>query len=182
MADWEAAFAVASIQNPQSQLNPGRFRVTTAARYHAPITTMGGVRILPEMTIDEVFPSESSLLILPGGRAWETGGNLEALERAHAFVEEGVPVAAIGAATLALARAGLLDSHLHTNKDPAYLATTGYRGHRHYRPVPAITDRNLITASGTAPLEFAYEISKLLRLDSPTTLEAWFSELLANTA
>src|ERR1700681_1752774 len=104
MADWEAAFAVAAIQNPQFQLSPGCFTVTTAARYHAPITSMGGVRILPHMTIDEVFPAESSLLIVPGGPAWETGGNLEALERAHAFVEEGVPVAAIGAATLALAR------------------------------------------------------------------------------
>jgi len=193
MADWEAAFAVASIQNPQFQLNPGRFRVTTAARYHAPITTMGGVRILPDTTIDEVFPAESSLLILPGGTAWETGGNLEALERAHAFVEDGVPVAAICAATLALARTGLLDSRLHTSNDAAYLATSGYRGRRHYREVPAITDRNVITASGTAPLEFAYEISKLLRLYSSSTLDAWytlyrrcdsskFSELLAQTA
>jgi putative intracellular protease/amidase len=182
MADWEAAFAVASIENPQFQLNPGRFRVTTAARYYAPITTMGGVRILPEMTIDEVYPSESSLLILLGGRQWQTGGNLEALERAHAFVEEGVPLAAICAATLALVRAARLDSRLHTSNDPAYLATSGYRGHRHYRPVPAITDRNVITASCAAPLEFAYEISKLLRLYSPTTLEAWFYDLVAKTA
>jgi putative intracellular protease/amidase len=113
MADWEAAFAVAAIQNSQFQLNQGYFTVTTAARYHAPITTMGGVRILPHMTIDEVFPAESSLLILPGGPAWETGGNLEALERAHAFVEDGVPVAAISEATLALARTGLLDSLGH---------------------------------------------------------------------
>src|SRR5882762_8263478 len=112
MADWEAAFALASIQNPQLQMSLGQFSVTTAARYHAPITTMGGLRVLPHMTIDEVFPAESSLLILPGGGTWETSGNFEALERAHAFVDEGVPVAAIGAATLALARTGLLDTRL----------------------------------------------------------------------
>src|ERR1700676_2192221 len=173
MADWEAAFAVASIQNPQFQLNPGCFSVTTAARYHAPITTMGGVRILPHMTIDEVFPAESSLMILPGGPAWETGGNLEALERAHAFVDDGVPVAAIASATLALARIGLLDARLHTSNDAAYLAHSGYRGIRNYRNVPAITDRNVITASSDAPVEFAHEISKQLQLSASSTLDAW---------
>jgi putative intracellular protease/amidase len=173
MADWEAAFALASIQNPQPQMNLGQFSVTTAARYHAPITTFGGVRILPHMTIDEVFPSESSLLILPGGPAWEACGNFEALERAHAFVEEGVPVAAIGAATLALARTGLLDARRHTSNDSTYLANSGYRGARHYRDVPAISDRKVITASGNAPLEFAHEVSRQLRLASSSALATW---------
>jgi putative intracellular protease/amidase len=173
MADWEAAFAVAAIQNPQFQLNSSCFSVTTAARYHAPITTMGGVRILPHMTIDEVFPDQSSLLILTGGPSWETGGNLEALERAHAFVDDGVPVAAISTATLALARTGLLDDRFHTSNNAAYLASSGYRGGGHYRDVPAIADRNVITASGIAPLEFANEIAKLLRLHSSSTLETW---------
>jgi len=193
MADWEAAFAVAAIQNPQFHLTPGCFRVTTAARFHAPIRTMGGVRILPDMTIDEVCPSESSLLILPGGDSWEHGTNLEALERAHAFIDDGVPVAAISGATLALARIGLLDSRLHTSNGAAYLASSGYRGSGHYCDLPAITDRNVITAASTAPLEFAYEISKLLDLHSTSTLNTWyslyrychspeFSEVLARTA
>ncbi len=175
MADWDAALAVATIQNPKFQWDPDCFSVTTAARYHAPITTMGGVRILPHMTIDEVFPAESSLLILPGGPAWEKGGNLEAIERAHAFVEEGVPVAAISSATLALARTGLLDTRLHTSDDAAWLVSSGYRGARHYRNVPAITDRNVITALGTAPVEFAREILKQLRLRSPLAPDAWFA-------
>jgi putative intracellular protease/amidase len=174
MADWEAAFAVAAIQNPQFQLRPGRYRVQTAARSLAPVKTMGGVRIVPDVTIDEVCPDGSSLLILPGGRLWETGGNLEALERALAFVEANVPVAAICAATLALARTGLLDERLHTSNDAAYLAASGYRGERFYRDFPAITDGSVITASGLAPLEFAYEISRLLELYSPCTLEAWY--------
>jgi putative intracellular protease/amidase len=175
MADWEAAFAVAAIQNPQFQLDNGCFRVTTAARFHAPIRTMGGVRILPDMTIDEVSPCESSLLILPGGESWEHGSNLEALERAHAFIAENVPVAAIGTATLALARTGLLDSRLHTSNSTAYLAASGYRGARHYCDVPSITDRNVITAAGAAPLEFACEISRLLKLQSTASLSTWYS-------
>ena len=175
MADWEPAFAIASIHNPQFQLRPGRFRIQTAARSLAPVKTMGGVRILPDVTIDEVSPAQSSLLILPGGQSWENGGNLEALERALAFVDAGVPVAAICAATLALARTGLLDDRLHTSNDAAYLASSGYRGARFYRNVPAITDSNVITASGLAPIEFAREISRLLELYAPATLEAWYS-------
>jgi putative intracellular protease/amidase len=162
--------------------------VTTAARFHAPIRTAAGVRILPDMTIDEVTPDESSLLILPGGDSWEHGSNLEALERAHAFVDESVPVAAIGSATLALARTGLLDSRLHTSHSAGYLAASGYRGARNYCDVPAVTDRNVTTASGSAPLEFAREVSKLLNLQSTASLNTWcslyrhsaeFSEVLA---
>lgn len=175
MADWEPAFAIASIQNPRFQLRPGRYRIQTAARSLAPVTTMGGVRILPDITIDEVCPARSSLLILPGGELWERGGNLEALERALAFVDAGVPVAAICAATLALARTGLLDDRLHTSNDASYLAASGYGGAHYYRDVPAISDGNVITASGLAPLEFAREISRMLDLYSSDTLEAWYA-------
>jgi putative intracellular protease/amidase len=175
MADWEAAIAIACIQNPQFQLRPGKHRVQTAARSLAPVKTMGGMRILPDLTIDEVCPAQSSMLILPGGQCWETGGNLEALERAHAFAEAGVPVAAICAATLALARIGLLDDRLHTSNEAAYLAASGYRGELYYRDVPAIADRNVITASGLAPVEFAYEIAQMLDLYSSSTLAAWYA-------
>lgn len=175
MADWEPAFAIAAIRNPQFQRRPGRFRIQTVARSLAPVTTMGGMRVLPDITVDELCPAASSLLILPGGQLWERGGNLEALERAHAFVDAGVPVAAICAATLALARTGLLDERLHTSNDPAYLASGGYRGAHLYCDLPAIANRNVITASGLAPLEFAVEILRLLDVYSPSTLDAWYA-------
>ena len=175
MADWEAAFAIACIHNPQFQSHPGRYRVRTVARSLAPVVTMGGMRIMPDMTIDTLCPIQSSMLILPGGDAWESGGNLEALERAHAFLLEGVPVAAICAATLALAHTGLLDHRLHTSNDRDYLASSGYRGAAYYRNVPAITDRNVITAAGFAPIDFAREIAMALNLYSPSTLDAWFA-------
>lgn len=175
MADWEAAFATASIHNPRFQRHPGRYRVQTVGRSLAPVTTMGGVRILPDITIDELCPARSSLLILPGGEPWEAGGNLEALERAHAFVNAGVPVAAICAATLALARIGLLDDRLHTSNDGAYLAASGYRGARYYCNEPAVTDRYVITASGIAPIEFALEIFRLLDLYDSNMEDAWYA-------
>jgi putative intracellular protease/amidase len=175
MADWEAAFAIAGIQNPQFQLAPGRFRVVTVAAQREPITTAGGVRILPDTTLDEIAPSQSGMLILPGGEQWERGGNSEALAKTREFIAACVPVAAICAATLALARAGLLDNRYHTSNAREYLASSRYRGGRFYREVPAISDQGVITASGVAPIEFAREIFQALGLYGPCMLDAWFA-------
>jgi len=175
MADWEAAYAVAAINSPLFQADGRRYRVVTAAATLAPVTTMGGVRIEPDVTIDCVSPDESAMLILPGGCRWEAGDNTEALELAAQFIACGVPVAAICAATLALARAGLLDHLRHTSNAREYLISTGYRGTAFYCGTPAVTDGNVITATGLAPVDFAREIFKALNLYSPETIEAWYS-------
>jgi len=175
MADWEAAFAIAGIQNPQFQLAPGRFRVVTVAANLEPITTAGGVRILPDTTLAEISPSRSGMLILPGGEQWERGRNSEAIAKTREFIAACVPVAAICAATLALARAGLLDNRYHTSNARDYLASCPYRGGRFYRDVPAISDQGVITASGVAPIDFAREIFQALGLYGPCMLDAWYA-------
>jgi len=175
MADWEAAYAIAGINNPQFQLTPGRYHVVTVGTSRETVTTIGGVRIQPEVTLADVSPSASAMLILPGGQSWEGGANTEAVGKARDFVSAGVPVAAICAATLALARAGLLDDREHTSNAPEYLAASGYRGGRLYRALPAITDKNVITATGISPVDFAYEIFKMLNLYSSAALEAWYA-------
>jgi hypothetical protein len=45
LSDWEPGFAVAGINNPQFQLNPGRYRIRTVALRRGSISTMGGIRI-----------------------------------------------------------------------------------------------------------------------------------------
>lgn len=175
MADWEAAYAVAAINNPQFQTEPGRYRVVTAGPTLAAITTMGGVRIEPDVTLDAITPESSAMLILPGGCKWENGDNAEALALATRFIAAGVPVAAICAATLALARAGLLDHLRHTSNAREYLISSGYRGTAFYCGAPAVTDGNVITATGLAPVDFAREIFKALNLYSPAAIESWYA-------
>jgi putative intracellular protease/amidase len=175
MADWEASFAIAGINNPRFQREPGRYRVVTVGRTKEPITTMGGVRIQPDATIDAISPVGSAMLILPGGDAWEHGENQEAIPKAAEFLAAGVPVAAICAATLALARAGFLDNRLHTSNAPEYLKATDYRGSSLYRNIPAIADGSLITASGVAPVDFAYQIFGMLQLYQDPALDAWYA-------
>jgi putative intracellular protease/amidase len=175
LADWEPAFAIAGINNPRFQREPGRFRVATVGTTANPVTTMGGVRILPDITLANLTPTASALLILPGGDSWEHGENLEAIAKAAEFLAIGIPVAAICAATQALARAGFFDNRLHTSNAPEYLKATGYRGSSLYRNIPAIADGNLITASGLAPVDFAYQIFGTLELYTEETLDAWYA-------
>ena len=175
MADWEPAFAIAGINNPRFQREPGRFRVATVGATTDMVTTMGGVRIQPELALSELSPTGSAMLILPGGDSWELGENREAVEKAAAFLAIGIPVAAICAATLALAQAGFLDNRLHTSNAPEYLKASRYRGSSLYRNIPAIADGHLITASGLAPVDFAYQIFGTLQLYSEQTLDAWYS-------
>lgn len=76
-----------------------------------------------------------------------------------------------------MAERGLLDQYKHTSNDLAYLQHTckHYKGSKNFLEQPAVTDRNLITASTAGPLEFAYEILKKFDVFSAKTLEAWYN-------
>jgi len=175
MADWETSFAIAGIHNPRYQQRPGDYRVVTVGNTRKPITTMGGLRIIPDTTLSEINPKNAAMLILPGGETWEDCSNMSAIDSARQFFFEGVPIAAICGATFALARAGMLDDFHHTSNCRDYLVASGYRGEKFYCDVPSVSDEGVITASGLAPLEFAREIFKALDLYTPAALEAWYS-------
>ena len=49
-----------------------------------------------------------------------------------------------------------------------------YSGSALYEQQPAVLDGNMITAAGTAPLEFACRIFERLDVFSPATLDAWY--------
>jgi len=175
LADWEPGFAIAGINNPRFQRRPGRYRVKAVSEGGAPITTIGGLHLQPDAALEAVTPADSAMLILPGGEAWEAaGGNAAAVDTARAFLEAGVPVAAICGATAGLARGGLLDTRAHTSNARQYLAATGYAGEPLYRDEPVVVDGDLITASSMAPLEFARAIFERLDLYPPAALAAWY--------
>jgi putative intracellular protease/amidase len=173
-ADWEPAFAVAGIQSPDFQREPGRFRVQTVASAQGSVRSMGGVAVLPDGLLDAVDPRHSAMLILPGGPGWDQGEHLAAAEKARAFLEAGVPVAAICGATAGLARLGLLDDRPHTSNAAAYLRGTHYGGGSMYRDQAVVMDDTLITAGGMSPLEFARAIFARLGVYEDATLEAWY--------
>jgi putative intracellular protease/amidase len=176
MADWETGYAIAGINQPAFQLNPGRYTVKTVGPSRDAVRTMGGITILPDMPLADLRPEDSAMLILPGGATWDEGAHAEAIEKARAFLDAGVPVAAICGATGGLARAGLLDARPHTSNAREYLGfAPGYDGAAHYVDAPAHRDGDLITASGTAPVDFARAIFERLGLYAPEVLDAWYA-------
>lgn len=174
-ADWEAAFAVAGIHNPQFQREPGRWQVKTVGPgRHAVPRSMGGVSVLPDMAVEDLRPDASAMLILPGGIGWaDDASHHAAIGKAGEFLRRGVPVAAICGATAALARAGWLESRPHTSNALSYLKGTGYGGAESYRDEAVVRDGPLITAGGMAPIEFAREIFALLGIYEAEALQAW---------
>jgi putative intracellular protease/amidase len=114
------------------------------------------------------------MLILPGADTWLTGGNGAFAAKARELLDAGVPVAAICGATLGLAVEGLLDDRDHTSNAAVVLEASGYGGGSRYRDEPAVTDRQLVTATATAPVEFAREVMALLDLYEPAVLASWY--------
>jgi putative intracellular protease/amidase len=161
-----------------AELRTGRFTgtpldVVTVAEAGEPVTTMGGVRVLPDMLLADLDPADSDLLVLPGAEMWDAGGGQSFAAAAGRFLDAGVPVAAICGATAGLARAGLLDSRMHTSAAAEYLAVTGYAGGDRYVDDRAVVDGDLVTAGPQSPVQFARATLGRLGLASPETLEAY---------
>ncbi|MFF2553913.1 type 1 glutamine amidotransferase family protein [Nocardia sp. NPDC058058] len=173
-SDWEPGFATAHINRPLWHREPGEWQVRTVGATKDSVVSMGGVRVTPDLTLDELSPSDSAMLILPGSATWEAGALNAFADKARDFLAAGVPVAAICGATFGLASAGLLDGRRHTSNAAEYLAMSGYSGGADFVYEPAVTDGDLITASGTLPVDFARAILGRLDIFEPHILEAWY--------
>ena len=171
LADWEVGYLLVELRTGRFTGKP--WNIVTVAESREPITTMGGVRILPDMLLDDLDPASSNLLILPGGEFWDAGGGGPFTKTPERFLDAGVPVAAICGATAGLARAGLLDKRHHTSAAAEYLAATGYAGGDYYVNERAVVDGDLITAGPQSPVQFARATLRRLGLASEQTLEAY---------
>ncbi|MER5262921.1 DJ-1/PfpI family protein [Actinosynnema sp. NPDC002837] len=175
LADWEFGYATAQINTPQFQKVPGRYRVRTVGATLDPVTSIGGLRITPDLALADVDPADSAMLILPGADTWESGDNAVFGAAARRWLDAGVPVAAICGATIGLAAEGLLDSRAHGGNAVEQLAAVpGYAGASLFRSERAVRADGLITAGAASALEFAREIFVELDLYEPAVLEAWY--------
>ncbi|WP_203349438.1 type 1 glutamine amidotransferase family protein [Streptomyces sp. S-9] len=167
-ADWETGHATAHLAR-------AGYEVRTVTPAGEPVAGIGGLRVLSDLALAELRPEDSALLILPGADRWDEGDDLAPFARtARAFLDAGVPVAAICGATAGLAREGLLDTRAHTSAAPFYLAATGYAGGDRYVEADAVTDGGLVTAGPTEPVAFAREIFRLLGVHDDTVNDAWY--------
>jgi putative intracellular protease/amidase len=172
MADWEYAYLVSGL-SLAGRAAPGRHQLRVLGDGSSEVTTMGGLRVRTDGTISDVDRNAVGLLVLPGGETWAEGHD-DVLRLAADLLERGTPVAAICGATLALARAGLLDDRDHTSNAPEFLAVDGYAGAARYRDERVVADRDLITAPATMPVDFAAAVFRRLELFPAPVVDAWY--------
>jgi putative intracellular protease/amidase len=169
-ADWEPAHAVAELRRH------GEYQVESVGLTRDPVHSMGGVTILPSKTVSEVDVSDVAVFILPGGDRWENAVVEPELEQLLKQLDRAtVPIAAICAATVAIARLGLLRGRRHTSNGLEYLRShvSGYSEAANYVDAPAVRDQKLITASGLGDVEFAHELFEELDVLTPGDRSLW---------
>ena len=169
-SDWEIAYLTPEIAKSAT------YEVVYFSVDGSPVRSMGGLQVHPSMALGDVKADELAMLILPGGAAWEKGENTAIAPLVAAMNSGNKYIAAICAATAYLASCGLLDSIRHTSNDLSYLKAVvpSYAGDACYCSTLAVTDANIITACGIAPVEFAREIFAALSLHDGKAIEQWY--------
>lgn len=170
-ADWGPALASCEIRKHAG------FELVTVGFDEGIVRSMGGLSVIPQITLDDLDPERAVMLMLPGGDRWLEPPEDDRLERVILDLRHRhVPLAAIGEATLALARAGLLSGVRHTSDGLDFLADAvpSYQADEYYSDAPAVRHKHIITATGPGYVEFTREVLGLLRIYEEDQLEIWY--------
>ncbi|MGD6794752.1 type 1 glutamine amidotransferase family protein [Metabacillus indicus] len=178
MSDWEYGYLIAELNSGRYfKKNAAPLKVMTVGANKEMITTMGGLSIKPDISLDECTLEGNDLLILPGGTTWSEEIHQPILEGVGEALKLSAIVAAICGAVEGLANMGYLDARKHTSNNLEYtkMICPTYKGEKFYELGSAVSDENLVTASGIAPLEFAREVLKKLDVLTPEALQSWYN-------
>lgn len=172
-ADWEGAYVAVCLNQGVKPGNPIRYQVKTLSLTKDPVVSIGGFRVLPDYTPEDL-PEEYAGLVLIGGMSWFTSEAVSLVPLVEKAVREKKLVAGICNASVFLGMHGFLNGVKHTSNTLAYLkqyAGEKYTGEVHYVCQQAVRDGNIVTANGTAALEFCREILYILQADTAEVIE-----------
>ena len=169
-SDWEIAYLSPEIK--KSSL----FDLVYFSENGKSAVSMSGLRVQPDISLSEISIDDICMLILPGGTAWGNRENTEINQLVRTLFDRKTTIAAICGATEYLAQQGLLNQIKHTSNNLGYLKMVApeYLGDDNYIDSLAVTDKNIITAKGVAPIEFAREVFTAIKLYSDKDTEKWY--------
>ena len=171
-ADWEAAYVSTAVH----MLGQGKFVVKTVSLSKEPVTSIGGMRAVADYTVGSA-PKDYDALLLIGGLCWREERAQQMIPLVEHCVKRGKVLGGICDAAAFLASIGVLDSVKHTGNRLSALQEwkgTKYKGTENYQARQAVFDRNIITANGSAPLEFAREVLTALHVAEEAMIEDWY--------
>lgn len=172
-ADWEAAY----ISSAVSMLGKGLFQIKTVSLSKDIVHSIGGFKVLPDYGIASV-PNDYEALILIGGLTWRSGETQPVRELAEDCFQKGKVIGGICDASSFLGTTGILNDVAHTSNclnDLKQWEGTVYTGEANYVAKQAIMDKNVITANGTASLEFTKEILLALNVADEEKIVDWYN-------
>lgn len=171
-ADWEAAYLSSAIY----MLGEGAYEVKTVSLTREPVGSVGGFHTAPDYDINSI-PAHYDALILVGGMTWRNTTAQQIKPLVKDCVEAGNVLAGICDASTFLGACGVLNMIKHTSNDLNDLkkwAGEAYTGEKNYLKQQAVRDKNIVTANGTAALEFAREVMLALNAASEEKIIEWF--------
>ncbi len=180
-ADWEAAFTAAALNAPVMDIPPS-YLVKTVGLTGEPVRSIGGLTVLPDYSL-ATAPEDCAALLLIGGMSWctpdrrRTGIVAPLIPVTQRAVEREILVGGICDASTFLGAGGWLNAVKHTSNtlaDLKHVAGDKYTNAANYLEEQAVRDGNIVTANGTAYLEFTREVLMALDAYPAEALEAFY--------
>lgn len=175
-ADWEAAFLATALRGGLYPGDGGHFGV----RYMTPdgqaVESLGGMRVLPDCDAS-ALPDGCAGVVLVGGTGWQSPEAELIVPIVAEARRRGIPVGGICNATLFLAAHGFLDTVRHTGNTAEAMKQWGggrYRGESLYEERQSVSDGGVVTANGTASLEFTRDYLHLLLPELHGQIDSWY--------
>ena len=141
-----------------------------------PVKSIGGFRTLPDYSFDTI-PDDYAALVLIGGFGWTTPVADKVVPIVCDAIGKGKIVGAICNGASFMAKHGFLNTVRHTGNGPEQLRLWGgdnYSNAAGYIHAQAVSDNNIVTANGSAALEFAKEMLLILENDTPERIEMYY--------
>ena len=175
-ADWEGSFLAAEIMEKSFQKSSG-FVVKTLSLTKQAVESIGGFKTFPDYDLNSA-PKHFKGLILIGGTSWRTKESELFIPMVQQAIKENVVVGAICDASQFLATHGLINHVKHTSNDLNDLLSipnSKYKNKSNYQNAQAVSDQHIVTANGSAPLEFAKELLIVLGVSSVEEAEEFYT-------
>lgn len=169
-ADWEVSYVSLGINNNLSKSH----EIEYIGLKTGIIRSLGGLEVNIHKTLKDMI--EPSAIILIGGDAWKTSDTIELKRAIDDAIKENVVVGAICGASEWLAANGLVDSIKHTSNGLDSIIAwenNTYNGNAQYVNEQVVVDHNVVSANGTAALEFSYQLQLLLEPDKKDMIDMW---------
>lgn len=170
-ADWESAYICSELNGAETD-----YIVKTLSLDKEPKISMGGFRIIPDYDVSD-YPQNFEMLLLIGGYAWMEQKNNAIYPVVEYAIQHHIPVAAICNAANFMAENGYLDNIRHSGNTLEFMKSQAphYKGYCNFIEKQAVYDSGIITANGTASLEFAKEIMLCLNNKPKDKVDEWYN-------